>query len=296
MSSSLPRRQAYAEVPGGRVWYEVVGDGPGIPLVTLHGGPGMPHDYLEPLAHLGVDRPVVFYDQLGCGRSPASDDPALWRVERFVSELAALVGYLGFDRLHLLGHSWGTMLALEYTLAWPVKVASLVLASPAISIPRWLADLAEYRRDLPAPVREALDRHEAAGTTDSPGYQAATARFYQHHVCRLFPWPLALRRAAAGAGEAVYRSMWGENEFLMTGSLRDYDGTASLRDVRVPTLYVCGRYDEGTPGACAEYARQTPRAEVIVLERSSHMAMLEEEAEFRRAVAEFLGRAERSSR
>ena len=283
-------------MPGGRVWYQVVGDGTGLPLVTLHGGPGMPHDYLEPLALLGSDRPVVFYDQLGCGRSPAPDDPALWRVERFVDELEALSQALDLDRFHLLGHSWGTMFGLEYCLAHPERVQSLLLVSPAISIPRWLADLAAYRRELPPPVREALDRNEAAGTTSSPEYLAATARFYQHHVCRLYPWPPALRRAVSGAGEDVYRAMWGENEFLMTGSLRSYDRTPSLADVRVPTLYICGRYDEGTPGACAEYASLTPRSEVVVLERSSHMSMLEEEDSFRRAVAEFLARSETPSR
>lgn len=292
----LPRREGQVAVPGGRVWYEVVGAGPGLPLVTLHGGPGMPHDYLEPLALLGANRPVVFYDQLGCGRSPTPDDDSLWRVERFVAELRALVAALGLDRFHLLGHSWGTMLGLEYALAHPASVASLVLASPAISIPRWLADLAAYRLDLPAPIRATLDRHEAAGTTGSPEYLAATARFYQHHVCRVFPWPPALRRAVAGAGEAVYRTMWGENEFLMTGTLRDYDRTGALARISVPTLYLCGRFDEATPDACAEYARRTPHAEVMVFERSAHMAMLEEEAAFRRVVDEYLVRAERAGR
>ena len=127
----------------------------------------------------------------------------------------------------------------------------------------------------------------------SPEYLAATTRFYQHHVCRLFPWPAPLRRAVAGAGESVYRTMWGENEFLMTGTLRAYDRTSALPGLSVPTLYLCGRYDEATPGACAEYARLTPNAEVVVFERSAHMAVLEEEVAFRQAVDVFLTRTER---
>jgi proline iminopeptidase len=210
--------------------------------------------------------------------------------------LRCLATALGLDRFHLFGHSWGTILAFEYALAHPNSVASLVLTSPAINIPRWLSDLAVYRRDLPAPIRAALDRHEAAGTTDSPEYLAATSRFYQHHVCRMYPWPPALQRAVAGAGEHVYRTMWGENEFLMTGTLRAYDRTDALATLRVPVLYLCGRYDEATPGACAEYAEKTPLAEVVVFERSAHMAMLEEEAAFRRAVAGFLDEIERGGR
>jgi proline iminopeptidase len=105
-------------VPGGRVWYRIVGGGAaGTPLLVLHGGPGAPHDYLENLIALADERPVVFYDQLGCGRSERPDDPSLWRVERFVAELAAVLQTLGLSRVNLLGQSWGTMLAVEYLLS-----------------------------------------------------------------------------------------------------------------------------------------------------------------------------------
>src|SRR5688500_13940495 len=105
------QREGYVAVEGGRVWYGVVGAGAGAPLLALHGGPGYPHDYLEPLERLAGERPVIFYDQLGCGRSDRPDEPALWRVERFVDELGRVRAELSLEQVHLLGHSWGSMLA-----------------------------------------------------------------------------------------------------------------------------------------------------------------------------------------
>lgn len=285
-------REGYVEVPGGRVWYQIVGAGPRTPLLTLHGGPGFPHDYLEPLAALADERPVVFYDQLGCGRSDRPDEPALWTVERFVAELARVRAALGLARAHLLGHSWGTMLAVDSWLTQPAGIASLILASPCLSIPRWLADLAAYRARLPAPVREQLARHEADGTTESPEYQAATMVFYQHHVCRLSPWPEPLQRALQGQGAPVYRAMWGVNEFHMTGSLATYDRSDRLGAVDAPTLLTCGAFDEATPAATRWYQSLIPGAEGVVFPASAHMPHLEEPEPYLAMLRAFLARVE----
>jgi proline iminopeptidase len=292
MTQRPPVGEGRLSVDGGEIWYRVVGDGPGAPLVTLHGGPGFPSDYLEPLTALADERPIVFYDQLGCGRSDRPADPSLWRVERFVGELAALIEALGLDRPHLLGHSWGAMLAVEFALARPDAARGLALISPPISIPRWVADLTAYRKKLPRDVAEALDRHEAAGTTDSAEYLQATQRFYQHHLCRLYPWPAALRRSLAAAGDEVYRTLWGPNEFTVTGALRDYDRTGRLGEIRVPTLFAGGAWDEATPGATEWYQRLLPGSERVVFRRSAHVPMLEETERFVEEVRGFLARAE----
>ncbi len=139
------RKEGYVDVPGGRVWYEIVGEGNGTPLVTLHGGPGSTHFGMEPLRALADERPVVFYDQLGCGGSDRPDDLSLWRTERFVEELDLLRRSLMLDRVHILGHSWGTMLAMDYYLAHSDGIVSLVMSSPFFSIERWVADCAHYR-------------------------------------------------------------------------------------------------------------------------------------------------------
>ncbi len=291
--ADLPTREGYLAVPGGEVWYGVVGAGDGAPLLTLHGGPGFPHDYLAPLAALGDERPVIFYDQLGCGRSDRPDDPALWRVERFVEEIARLRAALGLERVHLFGHSWGTMLAVDYLLGRPAGVLSAVLASPCLSMPRWIADLAAYRRALPADVRAALDAHEAAGTTDTPAYGEACFAFYSRHLCRLQPLPPPLLASMQGSGVPVYLQMWGPSEFYVTGSLATYDRADRLPDLALPTLFTCGRYDEATPAATTWYASLVPGAEVAVFEASAHVPHLEESRRYLDTLGAFLRHAER---
>ena len=294
--ADAPTREGFIEVTGGRVWYRVVGDGDGLPLLTLHGGPGVPHDYLDSLAELADERSVIFYDQLGCGRSDRPDDLALWTVERFVEEVGQVVAALRLARFHLLGQSWGSMLATDYALTNPAGLVSLVLASPPLSIPRWLADADAYRAQLPVDVRDALDRHEAAGTIDSDEYRAATDAYYARHVCRAVPAPEEMTRAMAAMGHAVYGLMWGPNEFNMTGgTLRTYDRTPRLPELSVPTLFTCGRYDEATPEATAWYRSLVPGAELAVFEQSAHLPHLEEREAYLATVSEFLKRVERGA-
>ena len=136
MSFAMPGSEGFAQFRGFHTWYRVVGDlapqEPGwLPVLTVHGGPGGTHDYLEPLEALTQDgRSVVFYDQLGAGNSDRPDDPSLWSVELFVEELATVKRELGLDRIHLLGQSWGGMSALEYALRHPAGLASLIRRLP----------------------------------------------------------------------------------------------------------------------------------------------------------------------
>jgi proline iminopeptidase len=199
---------------------------------------------------------------------------------------------LGLDRIHLLGHSWGTMLAVDYALTWPDGLASLILASPCLSIPRYRADVEACRRQLPDPVQAVLARHEAAGTTDSAEYQAAALAFSQRHVYRHQPIPEALAQSTRHQGLPVYWTMWGPSEFCVTGNLADYDRTGRLGEIRVPTLFTCGRYDETTPEATAWYASLVRGAEVVVFEDSAHMPHLEEPERYVEVVGDFLQRVE----
>ena len=112
-------------VTGGEVWYRIVGaERDAIPLLTLHGGPGFTTTTSILWRRWPMSDPVVFYDQLGAGRSDQPDDPRLWRIERFVEELAQLRAALRLERVHLLGQSWGTMLATEYMLTQPAALSA----------------------------------------------------------------------------------------------------------------------------------------------------------------------------
>lgn len=287
-------QEGYIAVTGGRVWYKVVNPGSDIPLLTLHGGPGSPHDYLEPLTQLANERSVIFYDQLGCGKSERPDDTSLWQRSRFVEELSQIRKALKLEQVHIFGHSWGTMLAIDYALTKPDGLASLTLASPALSIPRWLEDMKRYRSYLPIEVQKTLEEHEKNNTTDSDEYQEASMEFYQRYLCRLNPWPEQLERTIAGEGTTVYNTMWGPAEFYMTGNLLNYDCTTHLGEINIPALFTCGRYDEATPEATAEYQSLLPKSELAIFEQSAHMAHLEEAERYLQTVRNFLQRVEYS--
>lgn len=283
-TSSSPSAEALLRMPatgflpveGGRVWYEIHGTGTRTPLLVLHGGPGIPHDYLANLALLGDERPVVFYDQLGCGQSDRPEDPTLWTRERFARELAAVRAALGLDDVVLFGHSWGSLLAVDYLSGLagerPAGVRGAILAGPALSLPRWIADSRRLMAKLPPEVGQAIQEGERTGQTETEAYKAATQVYYRNFVCRADPWPPELERAFAGMGAQVYTTMNGPTEFTITGPLKDVDVTAQLRGLHLPLLLVCGEHDEATPEATRSYAELAPRADVIVVEGAAHVA------------------------
>jgi proline-specific peptidase len=280
--------EGHIGIDGHRLWYRRVGRRDGTPLLLLHGGPGAGHDYLEPLAALGRERPVVFYDQLGCGRSDRPDDPALWRIERFVAEVDRVREALGLSRIHLLGQSWGGWLAIEYLLSRPQGVVSVVLASTSASIPEFVRETEPLKAALPGNLHAVMQRCEAAGDFGDPDYQAAVTAFYRRHLCRLDPWPDCVRRSIANLeGNAVYATMNGPNEFVVTGSLRHWDRTDRLGGIDVPTLITVGRYDEITPACARTMHRLIRGSRMQVFEHSAHMAHVEETGLYLRVVADF---------
>ncbi len=265
-----------------------------LPLVVLHGGPGMAHDYCLPMTALGADgRTVVHYDQVGCGRSTHLPDAPrdFWTVDLFVAELATLVDALALhDGFHLLGQSWGGMLGPEYVLAHPEGVASLTLADSPASMPLWAQGTNQLLAGLPEATREVVARHEAAGTTDSAEYLAAVDEFYTRHLCRLDPWPepvLASFRQME-ADPTVYQTMIGPSEFTITGTLGDWSVVDRLDQVAVPTLVVAGEHDEATPDAWRPFVERIPGCRQHLVPGASHTPHLERPEEFTRVVGDFL--------
>jgi len=280
-------REGYIEVPGGRVWYRSVGEG-GTPLLCLHGGPGFTHYYLEPLEVLADRRQVIFYDQLGCGRSDRPEDVSLWTVDRFVEELAQVREALGLSRLHLFGSSWGGMLAMQYTLDRRPELESLILCGSPASMIRWVKDCDELLAAQPADVRRAIREHEEAGFTACPEYQSAILGFYREHVCRLSPWPAGLERSFAEAGYSVYTTMNGPSEFTVTGTLKTWDIMDRLPEIQVPTLLVGGRHDECRPGHLEEMHRRIAGSRLVIIEDASHLCFAEQPDEFTGLVNSYL--------
>jgi proline-specific peptidase len=301
MPSAAPASEGFVPFRGFRTWYRIVGDltqpgGPAkLPLLVLHGGPGESHDYLEPLEKLAdTGRPIILYDQLGGGNSDQPNDPSMWSVELFLEELAIVRQELGLEHIHLLGYSWGGMLAMEYALTQPEGLASLILSSSPASIPQWIAEANRLRKELPQEVEETLRHHEEAGTTDDPAYEEATQVYYQRHLCRLDPWPEPWERTFAKlmANPEVCNTMFGPSEFHATGTLKDWDIRDRLGEIELPTLITSGRYDAATPAIAETVHRGIAESEWVIFEQSSHAAHLEEDEEYRRVIDDFMRRVE----
>lgn len=220
---------------------------------------------------------MVFYDQLGGGDSARPNDPSLWVVETFLEQLEAVREGLGLEQVHLLGTSWGGMLALEYAFTQPEGLASLVLNSTPTSAPRWADETLRLHADLPP------------GLDD----KAAEEAFKRRHICRLHPEPELLARARAKFGVQVYETMWGPNEFTVTGTLADWDVVDRLGEIRVPTLVTSGRHDECTPTLVEPLHRGISGSEWVLFEESAHMPYLEEPERYLQVVGGFLDRVER---
>jgi L-proline amide hydrolase len=281
----------------GWTWYRVEGDlgaGRAAPLVLLHGGPGAAHDYLEPVADLAgiAGRPCVLYDQIGCGRSQhLSDAPAdFWSVGLFCRELTEVLDHLGIaGRYHVLGQSWGGMLGMEHALTQPSGLCSLVVANSPASMRLWLDEANRLRGLLPVDVQEALTRHEAAGTTDSEEYEQAMMRFYERHLCRI-PFPEVLQRTFAQLAEdpTVYHTMNGPSEFHVIGTLKGWDVTPRLGEIRVPVLVISGEHDEATPTVVRPLVDALPDARWELIQGASHSTHLEQPERFLELVETFL--------
>ncbi|HVC22790.1 MAG TPA: proline iminopeptidase-family hydrolase [Candidatus Dormibacteraeota bacterium] len=281
-------------------WYQVVGDlessteGGPAPLILLHGGPGATHDYLSPLSALASDgRAVVFYDQLGNGRSThlPSRGSEFWTVPLFVEELANLLRHLGIsNRYHVLGQSWGGFLGQEHALTKAPGLLSLVLSNTAASYPAFAVEAERLRSELPADVQATLTRHETAGTTDDPEYASACEVFYHRHLCRLDPWPQGVSDGLAqiDADPTVYHTMNGPSEFHVTGSAREWSAEARLAEIAVPTLVLSGRFDEATPALQETLLQGITGSRQVIFERSSHMPFWEEPDAYLLVVAEWL--------
>ena len=267
---ALGAGEAYLAVPGGRIWYKRSGTGPGMPVILLHGGPGYNSFYLKALEALGSDRPVIRYDQLGGGKSGPMTDTTEMTIEHFVGELDSLRSALGFDRVHIVGHSWGTILGFEYYRAHPEHVASLTLGSAALDIPTWERNARRLVRTLSDSAQRAISVREAEHKFDAPDYQAALEEFYGKYVWR-HPVAADLDSTIKTANMQIYNFMQGPSEFTITGTLKAYDVTKLLRTIKVPTLYTVGEFDEADPPTIRHFASLTPGAKVAVIPGAAHI-------------------------
>jgi proline iminopeptidase len=284
----------FVEAPGGRIWYRSNGDrhSDRPVLVGVHGGPGVPHDYLLPLTALSGERRVILYDQLDVGKSDKPGDPKNWTVERFVAEIEALRKALGLKEIHLFGNSWGATIAAEYAIGRPQGLTSLTLSGPLLSTARWIADNDDYIRALSPEAQDALARSGGRGADHDPKVAMAVAEYNRRHLCRADPWPDFLETAMNGTNTTLYNAMWGPTAFICTGKLQRYDCTGRLSHIQAPALVICGQYDESAPSSCHAFSKMIPAAQLAVIPDASHFPFIERPDPFMVILRTFLKESE----
>lgn len=296
MGGVLYSSEGYVDLQGHRMWYGIAGTGEMpdvVPLLLIHGGPGLPHDYLEPLVDLtSTGRRVIFYDQLGCGNSDRLDDPTAYTPDLFVDELAAIRHALGLERVHLHAHSYGGVTALNYMLTQPSGVLSLTLADTFSSVPALVAGWHSLLAPLPAVVQQTiLDYQERGIRDDQEAEEAFQTYFVRRHVLR-GPMTPGLARTFQKMGGEVYATMHGPRWLQATGAYGDWDVTERLQDISVPTLVVCGRDDQCIPALSQTVHTRIMGSRLHVFEQSAHLPFLEEPDSYRQILTSFLQEAE----
>jgi len=290
LSTEIVQKDGYIDVLGFRLYYRsFLPQDPKGTILCLHGGPGVPHEYVLSMADLADSGyRVVFYDQLGVGKSELPKNRRLFIVERYVEEVEAFRTAMNLGKIHLWGSSWGGFLGIAYALKHQENLRSLVSAGGASSTPLTYQGMLKLRSELPEGIQATLKQFEDAGDYENPEYLKAIDEVYRRHVCRLSEWPPEVNDAFANISKPVYHTMWGPNEFTLIGNLMYWDVTSQLGRIQVPTLITCGRYDEVVPEVGEVLRNGISGSKMIVFEKSSHLTFWEEREAYMRAMREFL--------
>ncbi|EIW74340.1 proline-specific peptidase [Coniophora puteana RWD-64-598 SS2] len=285
-----------------KTWYKVYGDISDrsiTPTIVLHGGPGLSHWSVEPIAAGIAEQyslPTVVYDQVGCGSSThlpeRNGDVSFWTIQLFIDELHNLLHNLGVhdSGYNLVGHSWGGMLAASFAIQKPKGLKRLVLHSATANVTLFAKGVQELRAALPQDVQETLSKHEEAGTVDSKEYMSAVTEFGARHICRISPQPDSEAKAMQSvfADPTVYFTMKGKTHLDTTGSLKTFDLTAELGNIEVPTLVTNGRHDVAQDISVYPFFEHIRQVKWVQFADSSHVAHLEEPDRFLDVVTRFL--------
>jgi len=284
----LNEQSGFVNVMGYKLFFKTFGAGDNV-LLCLHGGPGIPHYYLLPLAKLANDNfRVVFYDQLGVGGSDKPNDTSLFNIERGAEEVEGVRTALGLGRINLLGSSYGGALALQYALKYQAQIKKMIIASGLASVPETVSEMKRLKSLLPRGTQDVMREHESRCAFLHPEYLKAVNEYYRNFLCRLPEWPEEVVRALNDLSVPVYFTQNGPNEFTIIGTWKGWDITARLPEIKVPTLVTVGRYDEVTPKVAETIHKGIPGSELRVFENSAHLTMWDEEEKYLQAVKEFL--------
>lgn len=281
-------QSGFVEVNGFKLFYKTFGTGDEV-LLCLHGGPGGTHEYLLSLGELGDDKvKVVMYDQLGVGSSEKPKDTSLFTIEYGAEEVEGFRKAMNLGKVHLFGSSYGGALALQYALKYQRNIKKLIIAGGLASVPETIAEMNRLKTTLPKDVQETLAKHEARWAFMNPEYLKAVEVFYRNFVCRLPEWPDEVTRSLNDMSIPVYWTMNGPNEFTIIGNLKNWDITARLPEIKVPTLVTVGRYDEVTPKVAETIHKGIAGSKLAIFEKSGHLTMWDEKESYLKTLRKFI--------
>jgi proline iminopeptidase len=282
------------------VWTKRVGNNPRTKMLLLHGGPGFTHEYLEAFDSYFPAAGIEYYyfDQLGSAYSDQPDEPELWELPRFVDEVEQVRQALGLDRenFYLFGQSWGGLLAIEYALKYQQHLKGLVISNMMASIP----DYNEYAQKTLMPMMDQsalteIKRLETAGEYENPRYmELLTQHFYVRHILRMPPekWPEPVNRAFKHLNPNVYIPMQGPSELGLSGKLVDWNRTADLDRIAVPTLVIGARYDTMNPAHMEMMSRRVQKGEYLYCPAGSHLSMYDDQKVYFDGLIQFVRNVE----
>jgi proline iminopeptidase len=278
------------------VWTKRVGNSPTMKVLLLHGGPAATHEYFEAFDSYfpasGIE--YYYYDQLGSAYSDQPDAPELWETPRFVEEVEQVRKALGLERgnFYLLGHSWGGILAIEYALKYQEHLKGLVISNMMASIPAYN----EYAEKVLMPTMDQnalaeIKRLEAAEEYQDPRYtELLMTHHYVQHILRMptDQWPEPVQRSFKHLNEKIYIPMQGPSELGASGKLADWDRTADLGKIAVPTLVIGARYDTMDPAHMEWMATRVQKGRYLFCPNGSHMAMYDDQQTYVTGVMKFV--------
>jgi proline iminopeptidase len=284
-------------IPFGKyqTWYRIVGaPSDKTPLLLLHGGPGSTHNYFEVLDELAslTGRQLIIYDQLGCGNSSMPDNhPELYTAATWVHELVNLRQQLQLTKIHLLGQSWGGMLAIIYLCDYhPHGVKSAILSSTLSSAKLWSQELHRLIKYLPNAEQAAITAAEDEHNFSDSAYLKANQHFMAEHVIdptSNLPEPV---KRPKRSGVVAYQTAWGPNEYTPIGNLHDYEYTNKLAQLSLPVLITSGTDDLCTPLNAKTMADQIPNSRWELFPNCGHMPFVQAQHDYLQLLKEWLAK------
>ncbi len=291
----------HVTVNGYNLYFKSFGNEEKGTVLTVHGGPGLTHDYMLSIADLAqYGYRVVFYDQLGCGKSDLPKNIALYTIDRAVEDLEGFRDAMNLGKVHMLGSSYGGLLAIAYALIYQKHLKSLVTTGGIDDMELTISEMMRMKSELPKDVLATMAKYEEAGEYTDPEFAKVLEPFYKTYFCRLDPWPKELVYSMEHVSPVVYNTMNGPNEFTIIGNIRHWKvSQEQLHTIHVPTLVTCGKYDEVSPKVAKSIHRGIEGSKFVMFQNSSHLAMWEEREKYIQVVTNFLdniGKKKASSR